>query len=291
MKEKMARPALFSAVVGASFAAVIIRSIDAPALVIAFYRLLFTSLFLLPWVLRYSSSFKQVNKNNLIWMALIGFVLTLHFAFWVESLNRTSVAVSVILVTSHPFFVAPLSVYLLQEKLTRVNIIGVVLAVLGVIVLVFNDLSISNTRLSGSILALLGGIMAGIYIMAGRRFRKELDIVTYALPVYLFATLFLFISCLIFRQSVFSVGREDMGLIMLMAVLSGIIGHTLFNWSLKYVRAATASVALVVEPIGSTIWAFLILDESIGWVVFLAGGLTLLGIYLAISEKKKEIAQ
>jgi drug/metabolite transporter (DMT)-like permease len=218
-------------------------------------------------------------------MILIGVILGAHFAFWITSLTKTSVASSVILVTAHPVLVAPVAFYFLKERLSWVNAAGIAISLAGVIVLVLGNYGFSVLgldTLEGNILAILGGVAAGLYILGGRKIRKNISVFSYAFVVYAAGTITLFFICLVFNAPVYNLRFEDYGIILLMACISGIFGHTLYNWSLGYIRASVASVALLGEPIGSSLLAYVApwIHQEPSWYTFLGGGIILFGIYL-----------
>ena len=280
--------ALFASIVAVSFAAIFVLFCDAPPLTIAFYRLFFTTLLILPFVLlRKKTRLELFNipHSTLLSMAIIGFILAAHFALWITSLTKTSVASSVILVTAHPILVGPLSYYFLKEKLSKINAIGIALSVAGVITLVLGNYGLSSftlDSLEGNILAMLGGVAAGLYILGGRKIRKNVSIFSYALVVYAVGTVTLFILCLIFNAPLYNLSPKDYQIILLMALVAGIFGHTLYNWSLEYIRASVASVFLLGEPIGSSLLAYVIpsIHQKPSLYTILGGGIILLGIYL-----------
>jgi drug/metabolite transporter (DMT)-like permease len=286
MKNK-AYIALFISVVSVSFAAIFIVSCDAPALSIAFYRLLFTFLLILPFVLLHKKTRNELlglPRSALLVMSGIGVILAVHFALWITSLELTSVASSVILVTAHPLLVGPVSHFFLKERLSVINAIGIVLSVVGVIILVYGNygFALGLDTLEGNILAILGGIAAGLYILGGRKLRKTISIGSYAFVVYAVGTVVLFVICLVFNAPVINLSLRDYGIIFLMAVVAGIFGHTLYNWSLEHIRASVASVVLLGEPIGSSLLAF-----ALPWIqqipsnyTIFGGIVILVGIYL-----------
>ena len=218
-------------------------------------------------------------------MTFIGIILAAHFALWITSLTMTSVASSVILVTAHPILVAPLSYYLLKEKLSTLNILGILISVGGIIVLVSGNYGFATTlnSLEGNILAMLGGIAAGIYIIGGRKLRKTVSIFPYAFIVYTIGTITLLGICIGAQSPILSITLKDLGIILLMALISGIFGHTLYNWSLEYIRASVASVFLLGEPIGSSLLAYIIpwINQTPSIFTLLGGSITLIGIYIA----------
>jgi len=287
--------ALFISVISVSFAAIFIVSCDAPALSIAFYRLLFTTILILPFVLLYKKTREEIQnlpRKTLLIMFGIGVILAAHFALWITSLEHTSVASSVILVTAHPLLVGPVSHFFLKERLSFVNSLGIVLSVSGVIILVYGNFGFAAglDTIEGNILAILGGIAAGLYILGGRKLRKTVSIGSYAFVVYATGTVILFIICLIFNAPVINLSLRDYGIIFLTAIVAGIFGHTLYNWSLGHIRASVASVVLLGEPIGSSLLAFALpwIQQTPSYYTIIGGAIILSGIYLT-ARKTMEI--
>jgi drug/metabolite transporter (DMT)-like permease len=293
--ENKAYIALLISVISVSFAAIFIVSCDAPALSIAFYRLLFTTLIILPFIIFNKKIRKELinlPRKTLFLMIGIGAILAIHFSFWITSLELTSVASSVILVTAHPLLVGPVSHFLLKERLSKINAIGISLSVLGVILLVYGNygFAVGLDTIEGNILAILGGVAAGFYILGGRTIRKTVSIGSYAFVIYSTGTIILFIICLIFSAPLINISIKDYGIILLMAIVAGIFGHTLYNWTLKHIRASLASVALLGEPIGSSLLAFAIpwINQTPSQYTLIGGSIILFGIFLTAREIKQK---
>jgi drug/metabolite transporter (DMT)-like permease len=293
--ENKAFVALFISIVSVSFASIFIVSIqnNVPSLTIAFYRLFFTTLLIIPLVFLRSKTRKELfnlPRTTYYIMIIIGVILAAHFALWITSLKLTSVASSVILVTAHPLLVGPVSHFLFKEKLTFVNAFGIALSVAGVFILVYGNYGFGSSvidTLEGNILAILGGVAAGLYILGGRKIRKTVSVGTYAFVVYGVGTLVLFFICLFFNSDLYNFSLVDYAIILLMAIVAGIFGHTLYNWTLEHVRASLASVALLGEPLGSTLLAFVIpwINQIPSQYTILGGGIILVGIYLTAKNK------
>jgi drug/metabolite transporter (DMT)-like permease len=249
---------------------------------------LFTTLLLVPLILIRKKTREEIRilpHNSLVLMIVIGVILAAHFSLWITSLKMTSVASSVILVTAHPILVAPVSFYFLKEKLSWLNALGIAISLGGVGILVIGNYGFAAfglDTLEGNILALLGGVAAGLYILGGRKIRKTVSTVTYAFVVYAVGTITLFFICLILSAPVYNLVPTDYAIILLMAVVSGILGHTLYNWSLGYIRASIMSVALLGEPIGSSLLAYVIpwIHQEPSLYTIVGGCIILIGIYL-----------
>jgi len=277
--------ALFVSIVSVSFAAIFIVSCSSPPLSIAFYRMLFTTLLILPLLFlknNIKEELRSLDRKELFLLVGIGIILAAHFSLWITSLTLTSVASSVILVTAHPVLVAPVSYFLLKERLSLINILGISISLTGVSILVIGNYSFSSTTLEGNILAMLGGAAAGTYILGGRIFRKKLSTSTYVAIVYSTSTIALLVTCLMLKAPIYDLNPKDYWIILLMAIVAGLFGHTLYNWSLKYVKASVASVALLGEPIGSAFLAFILpwIHQIPSIYTIVGGSVTLSGIYL-----------
>jgi len=273
--------------------------IDAPPLSIAFYRMLFTTLIIMILVFlnkKYIFELRNLSKITILWMIFIGVILAAHFALWITSLKLTSIASSVILVAAHPIIVGPVSHYFFKEKLSLLNIIGISLSMFGVIILVYGNYGFSSftiDSIEGNTLALLGGIAAGLYILGGRKIRKKTSILPYVFVVYSSSTIALFIICIIFNSTLYDIKINDFQLILLMAVVSGIFGHTFYNWVLKYIRTSIVSVALLGEPLGSTVFAIIIpwINQIPSEYTIVGGLIILLGIYMISKNNITKINQ
>jgi drug/metabolite transporter (DMT)-like permease len=265
----------------ASTASIFIKLCEAPALIIAAYRLVFASLVLLPFACR-QKVWKDWSKSKIRWLALSGIFLSLHFAFWIGSLQYTSVASSVVLVSTHPIFVGIGSQLFLKEHLGINLILGIGLSVLGSGLISFGDLSVSGEALAGDGLALLGAIAVSGYFLVGRKIRRDQNLLSYIFPVYSIAGVALVILACLFQNPFFGYKTSNYFFFFLLALIPQLIGHTTFNWALRYIPASLVAITILGEPVGSTILAYFILGERLNlWKVF--GGLTIfVGILVAL---------
>ena len=307
---------LIIAILAISTASIFIRFAQAggaPSIVIAAIRLTIASLILAPiaWI-RHRPELRTLTRPDLLLGIIAGFFLAVHFATWISSLAYTSVANSVVLVSTSPLWVAILSPVFLNEKLTRVAIIGLVLAFVGGTMIGLSDAcSIQNglhcPELShalqgnampsrtdvlaartvwGNILALCGALAVSGYLLIGRKVRAKMSLIPYIFLVYGISAIFLLIFMLAAKQSPFGYSTQTYGWIFLLAVIPQLIGHSTFNWLLKYLSATLVAVTTLSEPIGSAVLAYIILKESPLPAVLLGGALILIGIYLTSKQSK-----
>jgi drug/metabolite transporter (DMT)-like permease len=271
-----------------SFASIFIKLCEAPPLVIAAYRLglaaLILALFHLPQTLR---EVQRLSRGEILLTLLAGLFLSLHFAFWITSLKYTSVASSVIFVTTNPIFVALASVLLLREKLSFALFFSILVAVTGGLMIGWGDWDLGTQTVYGDVLALLGAVMATGYLLAGRHLRPKMNLGPYITLVYGVAGLFLFFFAISSGNPLWGYSSKDYFLFLLLALVPQLIGHTTVNWALRFFSATLVAVFILGEPILATILAFFLLGEPIGGNIFLGGTLVLLGIYLSAREERR----
>ena|SRR5438093_1607517 len=280
--------AIAAAIVAVSTASILIRWSDSDAFTIAFYRLGFATLIVLPFaVIDRATPLRRLARRDVLLMTGIGVVLAAHFALWITSLKTAGVTVasSVVLVTSHPVMVALVSHFLLRERVSRMTAVGIALGFGGVVGIAVADLGVSTTTLGGDLAALGGGVMAGIYFLAGRRLRQRVSLPVYAFVVYGTAAGALFVLAgATGRLAPAGDLRRELLLFGAMAIVPQLGGHTLYNWALRYVPAPVVSVSLVGEPIGSTLLAWILLHEVPSDLVAVGALLALAGIFLTASS-------
>jgi drug/metabolite transporter (DMT)-like permease len=269
-------------IIAISTASIFIKLCDAPALIIATYRMMLASLMLLPYAC-HRKIWRSWSRSDIGWLSLSGLFLGLHFAFWIASLKYTSVASSVVLVTTNPIFVGIGARLFLKERIGLCLIFGITLSVLGSGLISFGDMTISKEALMGDGLALLGAMAASGYLLVGRKKRRNQDLLSYIFPVYSAAGLVLITLSFAFQKSFFGYSSSNYLLFFLLALIPQLIGHTTFNWALKYLPASMIAVAILGEPIGSTILAYFILGEGLTTLKILGGISIFAGILTALA--------
>lgn len=242
-------------------------------------------------LLYYRHEFKQIQKKDWILAIFAGVFLAFHFILWFESLNYTSVASSVVLVTLQPIFAFIGTYIFFQERFTPGAIISMIIALFGSFIISWGDFQISGLALLGDILALLGAIMVTAYFLIGQNMRKRLSLMTYTFVVYGISSITLLIYNICLGISFVGYPTSYWWVFLALAIVPTFLGHTMFNWSLKWLSTSTISMAIIFEPIGATILAYLLLDEMVTWSQWLGGTIVLFGLFLFImsTTKKRKI--
>jgi len=280
---------LATGIVAVSFASIFIRLAEAPSLVIAACRLTIASLILAPAVLiRAKEELRTLTRGDLQLALLSGLFLGLHFATWISSLEYTSVASSVVFVSTSPIFVGLASHSLLKQRVSPQMFLGIAVSMLGGMIIGYGDLGLGARELFGDLLAIAGAVMVSGYFLVGRRLRRQLSLLSYIFLVYATAAGFLVALCLLTGHPFSGYSRQTYLMFFLLAVVPQIIGHSSFNWALAYLPATFVGVSTLGEPVGSTILAYFILSEIPTLAKIGGGVLILAGIY--VSSRAESVA-
>lgn len=271
-------------VVSISTSAVLVKLANhAPAGIIANYRLLLAVIIMAPIIfLKYLDEFRLITKKDWILSTLAGIFLAFHFILWFESLNYTSVASSVVLVTLQPIFAFLGTYFFFKERFTPGAIISMVIALLGSVIISWGDFQISGMALFGDMLAFLGAIAITGYFLLGQNIRKRLSLMTYTFVVYGISSITLIVYNLILQNPFTGYPIDHWWIFIALAIIPTFLGHSLFNWALKWLSTATISMGIVLEPIGASILAYFILHEQITWSQWLGGSIVIFGLFLFI---------
>jgi drug/metabolite transporter (DMT)-like permease len=285
--------ALALGVAAVSSAAILItfaRAQGIPALSIAALRMGIAAIVVAPVALvRCGAELRVLPGKDLALSLASGVLLALHFGFWTSSLDSTSVMSSVVFVSTNPLFVAAASALLFHERLQAAGIVGIGTAILGGAVVGFADAGqggAASTR--GDILALLGALSASGYLLVGRRLRSRMSLPLYVGIVYVTAAAALFLVVGITGQRLSGFSPLGYSWVLLLALGPQLLGHTSYNYALKYVSATFVTVTLLFEPVGATLLAIPLLSQ-VPSPLRIAGGLCILaGIVLAaIGNRRK----
>lgn len=275
-------------IVAISFSAIFIKWSDAPASIQGMYRLLFTALLMLPFAKSYSGAAIALRKKDWFMLVCSGAMLALHFLLWMGSLKYTSVASSTMIMALEPVFIM-IGVYLLYKERTAGSaILGLGIAIGGVVFIGWGDIGISADNLKGDLLSVGGTVAVAVHMLIGQRLVVRMPSFLYSLIVFLSAAGVFAIYNLMMGISFFNYPAREWGVFVLLAVVPTVFGHILFNWLLQYVSATTVSMNILGEPVGASILAYLLLGEQLSGLQW-AGGLLVmigLGVYLYAGRKK-----
>lgn len=278
------------AILAVSMAAILVRLADAPALIVAAYRMLFASVFLLPISIRALKNTK-LDKQIIGLAILAGFFLAIHFATWISSLYFTSVAASVTIVATTPLWVTLFNWLFFGKSPSFMVLLGVLVAIAGGALISFGDFGFGSAPLLGDLLALVGAVTASAYLLLGRAIQhKGVSLNAYVALAYGAAAIFLLPLPFFAGLDYLAYSPKSFTVIALLALIPQMIGHTGINYAMKHIDPTIVATIILFEPVISTVLAFLIFTEA-PTITTIFGALVLLaGVAITVSAKQAKVA-
>lgn len=278
-------------VVGVSSSSLWVRASTAPSLTLAFYRMAFAALLLLiPVLTSRRAELRSLDRKTLLSCVLSGIFVAFHFWFYFMSVHQTTLSAATLLANLEVFFVGAIMFFGFHETLAKQAIFGTLLTFCGSVVLCIGD-GVNGGSLYGDLLALSAGFFMALYTVIGRRMRggeHALSATTYTFLVYGTAAIVLLALCLVTRTPIF--GYEgtlsNLGCGLGLAVCCTLLGHSVFSWGLKYLKAAVISTMKLAEPVFATICGILLFTEIPGTLTILGGIIILLGVWLTVMPRR-----
>ncbi|MGV6938761.1 DMT family transporter [Paenibacillus sp. CMM36] len=282
-------------IIAISFSSIFVRWSEAEVSVIAMYRLYLTNLIMLPLVWKYRTELFSLTRKQ--WMLILwsGIALGLHFLLWMGSLRLTTVASSTVIMTLEPILVMLGSFLFFRTGTNRAMLIGMGMAFIGSLAIGAGDFHVSGQALLGDALSFLGMVAVSIHMLMGKHLREHLSAFVYNFWVFAIAATSLALYNVVNAIPFTGYAPREWGLFLLLAIVPTLFGHYLFNWLLKYINATAVSMAVLGEPVISSLLAWVLLGERLSTLQFGAGFFILFGVWIFIRYgadfKKKVIHQ
>lgn len=281
--EKHPIPVIVLGVIGTALSAIFVKYSDAPSLITAAYRLLWTVFLLAPVVFmkrEFRVELKTADKKTFVLCAVSGIFLALHFTIWFESLNHTSVASSTAIVCTEVIWVAIGFYFFFKGKVSVKAWLCIAVTVIGSVIIALADVSAGGNNFMGDLLALAAAVFAAIYTLIGRFARTTMTTTVYTFIVYFFCAVSLCIAVVLSGMPFTGYGWSAIIVGFLLCIFSTILGHSIFSWALKFLSPAFVSASKLCQAFVAAIFAFFLFGEIPSFFLVIGGILTILGVML-----------
>lgn len=265
------------AVLFVSSSAVITRFTEGGAMAVAGWRLTIATGLLLLWPPA-RSGVGRVSRRDLIRILVCASFLAVHFGAWIASLRLVPVAVSVVLVSTHPVFVAALRA-LSGERPSPAEAAGIVAAMAGLAWMTGAGAT-DDAALYGCALAALGAVALAVYLVVGSGVRQRVPTTAYLVLVYGTAGGGLLVAQAVAGGGVLPPRPLDAVLYLALALVPTIGGHGLFAHAVGFVRPVVVSVCFLAEPVVASLLAIPLFGEYPGPRTLAGGAAVLAGLAL-----------
>lgn len=267
------------AIAAVSSSAVLVRYAEVSAIGLAFWRTAGGALVLAAPAL---ASTERPERHHAGLLVVAGTALGVHFAVWLASLELTSVAASVTLVTTAPLMIAIGQLVTGHRPPTR-TWLAIGFAICGTAVIAGADLGSGRDAILGDVLALAGAAAMAVYLSAGNRLRSTLSTATYAAATYAIAALVLAVAAAATATPLWGYSSGTWWAIGGMIVGPQLLGHTMLNLLLRELGSVTVSVSLLAEPLVASVFVLILFAELPPLAAVVGAPLVVAGLMLQIS--------
>jgi len=278
---------LFLGLLATSFPAILVRLADAPAITISFYRNIIAAGLIFPLIFLHRARISDFRHMALP-VLMTSCFLAMHFWTWNASLKMTTVASSLVIVATQPIWSAILGRVFLKEKVSKRGWLSIFVALSGIAVIAMTDIGASVGSLTGDLLALAAAIFASLYLVMGRSVRDKIPILYWLFTVYFCASLILLIPLAGSKAPMGGFSSKTWLMFFLMGLIPSAVGHSLLNYSVRFIEAYKTQLGLLLEPLVSSLLAFAIFMEKPPAAFFPGAALALAGVILGVSERGQD---
>jgi len=274
---------LFIGLMAISSSAVLVRMAHAPAVAIAAYRLTIAAFLLLLSRPRSLLTATAQLTPRIFFLSLVsGAALAIHFIAWIQSLVFTTISTSVVLLSTAPFFVALLGWLFLRERVRLQFYFAVIVAIIGMAVVTYDDSTQPDGSALGNALALLGAAGLAGYLVSGKLVQKHISSMNYAVLSYSSAAGFVLICSYFSDTQLRGFTSETYVFLVLIALVPQLLGHTSFNVALHYFTAPFVAAIMLGEPVLATILGAIFLNEIPAISQIVGCTIILVGVFMVI---------
>lgn len=278
-------------IAGISLSAIFVKYSQAPSVVTAFYRLIWTVALMSPVVLGKRECRKELfatSRRTVALCAASGIFLGLHFTAWFESLNQTSVASSTAIVCTEVIWVALGYCLFMKGRVSLAAAGSILVTVGGSVLIALSDYSAGGNHLYGDFLALAAAVFCSVYTLIGRQARGYMSTAIYTYIVYAFCALALGLATAALGLPFTGYGLQSVVVGLLLAVCSTLLGHSIFSWCLKFLSPSFVSASKLCEPAVAAVFALFLFGEIPSPLQIAGGAVTISGVLLYSRVEKKE---
>ena len=265
-------------IAGISLSAIFVKYSQAPSVVTALYRLMWTVALMTPVVLGRKDcrrELRETDRKTVLLCGASGVFLALHFTAWFESLNQTSVASSTAIVCTEVIWVALGYCLFMKGKISVPAGVSILVTVGGSLLIAFSDYSAA-------------AVFCAVYTLIGRQARGYMSTTIYTYIVYVFCALALGLATAFSGLAFTGYGVRSVVVGLLLSVCSTLLGHSIFSWCLKFFSPSFVSASKLCEPVAAAVFALFLFREVPALLQIAGGVVTIGGVLLYSQVEKKE---
>ena len=259
------------------------KYIDLSPEVIILCRAIFAGIFIYIFCRIKKINLKIATKKDGHSFAISGFFMAAHWVTYFYALKLSNVAIGMLSMFTFPVITALLEPFFTKEKLNLTHVFLAFLVLIGVYMLV-PEFSIENDQLKGILFGIFSALCYSLRNLTLKKHVKDYNGSTLMLHQMIIVSVLL-LPILFFSD--FSNLDSQLPLLLLIALLTTAIGHTMLVNSLQHFSVSTASIISSVQPIFGIIIAYIFVNEIPSFNTYIGGSLILLTVVIESIRSRK----
>ncbi len=258
---------------------VLAKVIDMGGMAIAVYRFALFSTVMILWLeMRGSRLSLRIMRHSM----LGGLALGVDVAFFFSAVKLTNVVNATLIGAMQPVFVAVIAARFFGERISRRDVLWSVVAIVGVVLIVVASNGTPEWSLKGDLLAVGAMVTFGCYFIFSKQSKAHLTPTEFTTGTAIWTTLVNVPLAVAFGQDLSWPKPADVGWLLVMTLLAGVIGHSMMNWSLVRIPLWVGSTMTLLIPVVSALIAWVALDEALSLSQAMAGLLVLAALFMVV---------
>jgi len=265
--------------IAGSASVIFIRLIEANQLTMGFYRLGFTLLlFAVPIISGGYKGYTAFTKKDFFYCGAAGVFLFGHFFCWFTAIKNTAIASAAVLGSVHPLVILFVTAVFMKHQVKVKSLIGIIIVLAGGAIIAGFDYSYAGSNTMGNAAAFMAAVCFGSYLLIGKFIGSKVPVLNYVFTVF-GVSWFCFIAAMWMTGTAFAGYRkEDYLWLLAMAVICQIMGHVMYNWSMKYVSSLYVSVWVSLEAVFATVLGIIFFREVPEIWQYIGGAIAISGL-------------
>ena len=268
-----------------------IKASDENPLLVASYRLLVAAIILMPFFLRDLGKYPgSYGWKQFSWAILPAAALAFHLMTWVVGARMTQASNAVLIANLTPVAV-PFFVWIFyREKVNRQEILGTLLALVGLVWITSSSLAFSQANFIGEIICFVSMLGFALYLALGRKNGGRISLWLYMVPLYAIGGLICLVSALFMINPIKSYTLNNILMMLALGIFPTVLGHTILNYSMKHFRSQVVSVANLGQILVGSFLGFLFLGDVPRSSFYGAAVVIIFGILIVLRGSQRHYA-
>jgi len=232
----------------------------------------------------------RLEKKDILTVAVCGLTgIMLYAVLQNIAMQWTSASSATLIIASYPIITLLLESLIYKTKLSAVKVIGILIAIGGVVILSYVKAETrQKNELLGIVLLIVAGIAWAFYNFLTKKVVNRYPSISLLFYQTLFGTLFMLPLALFERAQWQAPTLMTFSMMLFLGVFCSVIAFLLYNLGLKKLSPSSVTSMLNLVPIFGVFFSWLLLGERVTLQKVIGGAIVILGVMLSLRKSKQE---